>query len=70
MGKGILVGERVICSNLNIKEVIDINAQIKRILLKTWTKVELSGQNDDINRNIENSMYLLLHHGRFQKGCF
>ena len=40
------------------------------ILLKTWTKVELSGQNDDNNRNIKDSMTIASYHGRYQVGHF
>ena len=50
------MGESVICSKLNIKGVIDKNAYMKPILLQIWTKVQFSGQNDDNNRNIKNSI--------------
>ena len=60
MGKDILEGERVICSKSNIQGVMDKNAKIKPILLKTWTKVEFSGQNDDNDRNLKNSKTIAL----------
>ena len=50
------MGEMVISSNSHIKGVVDRNVKIRPILLKTWTKVEFSGQNDDNNRNIKDSM--------------
>ena len=59
-GKGILVGEMVICSKSIIKGVINKTVQIRPILLKTWTQVEFSGQNDDNNRNIRDSMTIAL----------
>ena len=31
---------------------MDKNVQLRPILLKTWTQIEFSGQNDDNNRNI------------------
>ena len=39
---------------------MDRNVYIKPILLKTWTKVEFPGQNDDINRNIKSSIAIAL----------
>ena len=59
-GKGILVGEMVICSKSIIKGVMNKTVQIRPILLKTWTHVEFSGQNDDNNRNIRDSMTIAL----------
>ena len=50
------MGEMVISSKSHIKGVVDRNVKIRPILLKTWTKVEFSGQNDDIYRNIKDSM--------------
>ena len=41
--------------NINHK-VVDKNVKTRPIRLKTWTKVEFSGQNDDNNRNIKDSM--------------
>ena len=46
----------VISSKSHIKGVVDKNVKIRPILLKTWTKVEFSGQNDDNNINIKDSM--------------
>ena len=46
----------VICSKSIIKGVVDANVNIRPILLKTWTKVEYSGQNDFNNRNFKDSM--------------
>ena len=40
---------------------------ISPFLLKTWTKVEFPGQNDDNRRNIKDSK-ILLHQGKFQMG--
>ena len=54
------MGEIVICSKSIIKGVINKTVQIRRILLKTWTEVEFSGQNDDNNRNIRNFMTMAL----------
>ena len=59
-GKGILVGEMVICSKSIIKGIMNRTVQIRLIVLKTWTQVEFSGQNDDNNRNIRNSMTIAL----------
>ena len=50
------MGEMVICSKSIIKEDLNKTVQIRPILLKTWTQVEFSGQNDDNNRNIRDSM--------------
>ena len=55
-GKGILVGEMVISSKSHINGVVDRNVKIRPILLKTWTKVDFSGHNDENNRNIKDSM--------------
>ena len=54
------MGEMVICSKSNIKDAMDRNVQIRPILLKSWTQVEFSGQNDDNNRNITDSMTIAL----------
>ena len=56
MRKGILVGDIVICSKSNIKGVMDKNVYIRPIFLKTLTKIEFSGQNDDNNRIIKDFM--------------
>ena len=50
------MGEMVISSKSHIKGVVDRNVKIRPILLKTWTKEEFSGQNDDNKRNIKDSM--------------
>ena len=50
------MGEMVISSKSHIKGVVDRNVKIRSILLKAWTKVDISGQNDDNNRNIKDSM--------------
>ena len=50
------MGEIVICSKSHIKGVVDKNVKTRPIQLKTWTKVEFSGQNDDNDRNIKDSM--------------
>ena len=39
---------------------MDKNVQIRPNLLKTWTQVEFSGQNDDNKRNITDSMTIAL----------
>ena len=54
--KCIIVGEMVICPKSHIKGVADKNVKIRPILLKTWTKVEFSGPNDDNDRNIKDSV--------------
>ena len=59
-GKRYPSGEMVISSKSNIKGVIDTNVQIRPILLKTWTQVEFSGQNDGNKRNIRNSVTIAL----------
>ena len=46
----------VICSKSIIKGVVDANVNIRPILLKTWTKVEYSGQHDFNDRNFKDSM--------------
>ena len=50
------MGERVICSKSIIEGVMDTYVKIKPILLKTLTKVEFVGQNDENNRNMKNSI--------------
>ena len=50
------MGEMVICYKSIIKGVVDENVNIRPILLKTWTKVKFSGQNDVNNRNFKDSM--------------
>ena len=50
------MGELLISSKSHIKGVVDGNVKTRPILLKTWTKVEFSGQNDDNNRNIKDSL--------------
>ena len=59
-GKRYPSGEIVISSKFNIKAVIDINVQIRPILLKTGTQVEFSGQNDNNKRNIRDSVTIAL----------
>ena len=59
-GKRYPSGEMVISSKSDIKGVIDINVQIRPILLKTWTQLEFSGQNDDNKRNIRDSVNIAL----------
>ena len=54
------MGEMVICSKSNFKGAMDRNVQIRPILLKSWTQVEFSGQNNDNNRNITDSMTIAL----------
>ena len=54
------MGEMVICSKSIIKVVMNKTVQIRPIVLKTWTQVEFSGQNDDSNRNIRDSMTIAL----------
>ena len=54
--KGILVGDMVIGSKSYFKGVVDKDVKIRPISLETWTKVEFSGQNDDNNRKIKDSM--------------
>ena len=54
------MGEMVKCSKSIIKGVMNKTVQIGPILLKTWTQVEFSGQNDDNNRNIRDSMTIAL----------
>ena len=44
------MGEMVIGSKSHFKGVVDKDVKIRPISLKTWTKVEFSGQNDDNNR--------------------
>ena len=39
---------------------MNTTVQIRPIVLKTWTQVEFSGQNDDNNRNIRDSMTIAL----------
>ena len=48
--------EMVTCSKSHFKGVVEENVKIRAIILKTWTKVEFSGQNDNNNRNIKGSM--------------
>ena len=50
------MGEMVIRSKSHFKGLVDTNVKTRPILLKTWTKVEFSGQNDDNNRNMKDSM--------------
>ena len=50
------MGEMVIGSKSHIKGVVDKDVKIRPISLKTWTTVEFSGQNDDNNRKIKDSM--------------
>ena len=59
-GKRYPSGEMVISSKFNIKGVIDINVQIRAILLKTGTQVEFSGQHDNNKRNIRDSVNIAL----------
>ena len=54
------MGEMVICSKSIIKGVMNKTVQIRPILLKTWTQVEFSGQNDNNNRNIRDSISIAL----------
>ena len=44
-----------ICSKSNIEAVIDKNVRNKPSLLKSWTKVEISGRNYHSNRNFNDS---------------
>ena len=50
------MGEMVIGSQSHFKGVVDKDVKIRLIALKTWTKVEFSGQNDDNNRKIKDSI--------------
>ena len=50
------MGEMVIGFKSHFKEVVDKDVKIRPISLKTWTKVEFSGRNDDSNRKIKDSM--------------
>ena len=50
------MGKIVICSKSNIKGVMDRSVEIRPIVLKTLTKVEFFGQNDDNNRNTKDSL--------------
>ena len=59
-GKRYPAGEMVISSKFNIKGVIDINVQIRPILLKTGTQVEFSGQNENNKRNMRDSVTIAL----------
>ena len=54
------MGEMVICSKSIIKGGMYKTVQIRPIVLKTWTQVEFSGQNDANNRNIRDSMIIAL----------
>ena len=54
------MGEMVICSKSIIKGAMNKTVQIRPIVLKTWTQVEFSGQNDDNDRNIRDSMTIAL----------
>ena len=53
------MGEMVICSKSHIKGVVDKNVKIRPNFVETWTEVEFSGQNDDNNRNIKDSMTIV-----------
>ena len=58
------MGEMVINSKSHIKGEVDRNVKIRPILLKTWNKVYFSGPNDDINRNIKDSMTCIMREFR------
>ena len=42
-------------SKSHFKGAVDKDVKIRPISLKTWTKVDISGQNDDNNRKIKDS---------------
>ena len=53
-------GELVNSSKPIIKGYMEKNMKNRQILLKTFTVVEFYGENDEINRNIENLMTIAL----------
>ena len=53
-------GELVNSSKPIIKGYMETNMRNRQILLKTFTVVEFYGENDEMNRNIENLMTIAL----------